>query len=69
MSLIRSAQINGHDPIAYVKDILTRLSTHRASTSQHCCRITGSLSRLSLIHRLSRQVRWPLTLVAQVLAD
>ncbi|MFP3480356.1 transposase, partial [Burkholderia sp. SIMBA_057] len=26
-SLIRSAQLNGHDPHAYLKDILTRLPT------------------------------------------
>jgi hypothetical protein len=31
MSLLRSAQLNGHDPHAYLKDILTRLPTHRAS--------------------------------------
>ncbi len=31
MSLIRSAQLNGHDPYAYLKDILTRLPTHKAS--------------------------------------
>jgi transposase len=31
MSLIRSAQLNGHEPHAYLKDILTRLPTHRAS--------------------------------------
>ncbi|WP_143325934.1 transposase domain-containing protein, partial [Paraburkholderia ribeironis] len=31
MSLIRSAQLNGLDPHAYLKDILTRLPTHRAS--------------------------------------
>jgi hypothetical protein len=30
MSLIRSAQLNGHDPHAYLKDILTRLPTHKA---------------------------------------
>ncbi|WP_321867771.1 IS66 family transposase [Paraburkholderia tropica] len=30
-SLIRSAQLNGHDPHAYLKDILTRLPTHRAN--------------------------------------
>jgi len=29
MSLIR--QLNGHDPHAYLKDILTRLPTHKAS--------------------------------------
>ena len=31
MSLIRSAQLNGHDPYAYLKDVLTRLPTQRAS--------------------------------------
>jgi hypothetical protein len=31
MSLIRSAQLNRHDPRAYLKDILTLLPTHRAS--------------------------------------
>jgi hypothetical protein len=31
MSLIQSALINGHDPYAYLKDVLTRLPTHRAS--------------------------------------
>ncbi len=31
MSLIRSAQLNGHEPHAYLKDVLTRLPTHRNS--------------------------------------
>ena len=31
MSLIQSARLNGHDPYAYLKDILTRLPTQRAS--------------------------------------
>lgn len=31
MSLIRSAQLNGHDPYAYLKDVLTRLPTHRVA--------------------------------------
>jgi transposase len=30
MSLIRSAQLDGHDPYVYLKDILTRSPTHRA---------------------------------------
>jgi len=29
-SLIQSAKLNGHDPYAYIKDMLTRLPTHRA---------------------------------------
>ena len=31
MSLIQSAKMNGHDPYAYIKDVLTRLPTQRAS--------------------------------------
>lgn len=31
MSLVHSARINGHDPFAYLKDILERLPTHPAS--------------------------------------
>lgn len=30
MTLIRSAQLKGHDPLAYLIDVLTRLPTHRA---------------------------------------
>jgi transposase len=32
MSLIQSAKLNSHDPYAYLKDILERLPTQRAST-------------------------------------
>lgn len=31
MSLIQSDRVNGHDPHAYLKDVLTRLPTQRAS--------------------------------------
>lgn len=31
MSLIQSAKLNGHDPNAYLKDVLARLPTQRAS--------------------------------------
>ncbi|RML51079.1 putative transposase [Pseudomonas syringae pv. pisi] len=31
MSLIQSARLNGHDPYAYMKDVLKRLPTQRAS--------------------------------------
>ena len=31
MNLIQSARLNGHDPYAYLKDVLTRLPTQRAS--------------------------------------
>ncbi|WP_245254638.1 transposase domain-containing protein, partial [Paraburkholderia sp. LEh10] len=30
MSLIRTAQLNGHDPYVYLKDVLNRLPTQRA---------------------------------------
>ena len=30
MSLIQSAKLNGHDPYAYLKDVLHRLPTQRA---------------------------------------
>jgi hypothetical protein len=31
MSLLHSAKVNGHDPYAYLKDVLERLPTQRAS--------------------------------------
>ncbi|AGE24452.1 transposase component [Pseudomonas poae RE*1-1-14] len=31
MSLIQSARLNGHDPYAYLKDVLKRLPTQQAS--------------------------------------
>ena len=31
MSLIQSARLNGHDPYAYLKDVLTRLPTQCTS--------------------------------------
>jgi len=34
MSVIQSARMNGHDPYAYLQDILTRLPTHRASRTK-----------------------------------
>ena len=40
MSLIQSARLNGHDPYAYLKDVLARLPTHPASRIEellpHC---------------------------------
>ncbi len=31
MSMIRSAQLNGLGPLAYLKDVLTRLPTHKVN--------------------------------------
>jgi transposase len=31
MSLIQSAKLSGHDPYAYLKDVLARLPTHKNS--------------------------------------
>lgn len=40
MSLVQSARLNGLDPYAYLKDVLQRLPTHRASRVEellpHC---------------------------------
>jgi hypothetical protein len=41
MSLIQSARMNGHDPYSYLKDVLTRLPTQRASEIDICYRISG----------------------------
>ena len=41
MSLIQSAKLNGHDPHAYLKDVLTRLPTHMKAGSTSCCRTAG----------------------------
>lgn len=35
MSLIQSARMNGHDPYAYLKDVLTRLPTQLAIEIEH----------------------------------
>ncbi|AAO53830.1 hypothetical protein TOC8171_19300 [Pseudomonas syringae] len=35
MSLTQSARFNGHDPYAYLKDVLTHLPTHRSSETGH----------------------------------
>ena len=31
MNLIQTAKLNGNDPYAYLRDVLTRLPTHRNS--------------------------------------
>ena len=31
MSLVQSAKLNGHDPWAYLRDVLDRLPTHLSS--------------------------------------
>jgi transposase len=41
MSLIQSAKLNGHDPYAYLKDVLTRLPTHKKIGLKSCCPIAG----------------------------
>lgn len=48
MSLIQSAKLNGHDPYAYLKDILTRLPMQRHS-------MAGEL----LPHRWQSQIQPP----------
>jgi hypothetical protein len=41
MSLIQTARLNGHDPYVYLKEILTRLPTQRASEIS-CYRISSN---------------------------
>jgi hypothetical protein len=43
ISLIQSARINGHDPYAYLKDVLTRLPTQRASEIEQLLHISGCM--------------------------
>ena len=38
MSLIQSAKLNGHDPYAYLKDVLVRLSLVASASCGICCR-------------------------------
>lgn len=45
MSLIQSARLNGHDPYAYLKDVLTRLPTQRQANFKICFRIPGRLKQ------------------------
>jgi len=43
MSLIQSARMNGHDPYAYLRDVMARLPMQRApARSASCCHIAGS---------------------------
>jgi len=52
MSLIQSARMNGHDPYAYLKDVLTRCRHSGPVRSGNCCRISGYRPDL-------RMVSWP----------
>jgi transposase len=45
MSLLHSARINGHEPYAYIKDVLSGCRRSRPAASTSCCRIAGK-SRL-----------------------
>jgi hypothetical protein len=60
MSLVRSARLNGHDPYAYLKDVLERLPTQPASRVQELLphrwqpAITASLPTLTSSRRVRR---------------
>lgn len=41
ISLVQSAKLHGHEPWAYLKDVINRLPTHLNSRSTSCCRTTG----------------------------
>lgn len=53
MSLIRSAQLNGHDPYAYLKEVLTDCPRIVPTTSRRCFRIAGRSPRLDQRHLTS----------------
>ena len=38
MSLIQSAKLNGHDPHAYLRDVLQRLPTRPPEFDTKCCK-------------------------------
>ena len=60
MSLIQSARLNGHDPYAYLKDMLTRLPTQRAGERDR----TATSASVGAWLIGARCVRWPLTIIA-----
>lgn len=37
-----SARLNGHDPFAYLRNVLERLPTRRPAASTNCCLTSGS---------------------------
>lgn len=37
MSLLRTARLNGHEPYAFLKDVLERVPTQPASAMAACC--------------------------------
>lgn len=41
MSLVQSARLNGHVPLAYLRDVLQRPPSSSTTTSRSCCRIAG----------------------------
>lgn len=41
MSLIQSAKLNGHDPYAYLKEVMARLPTPKTIGLKSCCPIAG----------------------------
>lgn len=42
MSLIQTAKFHGHDPYAYLKDVLTHLPSQKTVLSMSCCCRIGS---------------------------
>lgn len=49
MSLIQSARMNGHNPYAYLKDVLTRCRHSGPVRSGNCCRISGYRPDLRMV--------------------
>lgn len=60
MSLIQSARMSGHDPYADLKDLLTRLPTHKASRIEErlLFRWQPTASDLIVSHGRHRRSTW-----------
>lgn len=60
MSLIQSARMSGHDPYAYLKDLLTRLPTHKDSRIEErlLFRWQPTASDLIFSHGRHRRSTW-----------
>jgi len=56
MSLIHSANLNGHDPYAYIRDVLTRLPTQPASRIEDA---SAALLAAQLNTELAVKAGWP----------
>jgi len=53
----RSARLNGHDPHAYLKDVMERLPAHPPAASANCCRQLAARPRITAAGPATRDHR------------